>query len=1234
MEFRVLGPLEILDGERRLPLGGAKRRAVASLLLLDANQVVSTERLVDGVWGDDPPASAVGSLQNHVLRLRRELGDRLVTRAPGYLLRAEPGELDLERFRGLVEKARTREPEEAAALLRQALALWRGAALADLAREPVGAAAGPLEEQRLDALELRIDADLALGRHAELVAELEALVTEQPFRERLRAQHLLALYRSGRQADAHAAYAAARSALVEELGAEPGAELQELHRAILRQDPDLGGGAPTTTGAAGAQVEEVRKTVTVLIADLAAPGSGDPERRREGLLRLRTEADATVAAEGGTLGTTADDRLLAIFGVPLAHDDDALRAVRAAFALRDAGVVTRAVLATGDVITGDPGRGRPLISGPPLDEADRLRSAAGDGDVLVGERAWRLVRHAVVAEPATLGNRVTCIRADAEGVVRWLDSAFVGREDELAEIAAALARVGRERRGRLLTVLGSPGVGKTRLAREVVAAATDATCLFGRTPAYGDGATYAPLRDALTDAAAGPIGDWTERLLEGDDDAAVVAAKIAAAVGESTSVGPVEETAWAARRTLERLAGERPVLLILEDLHWAAPAFLDLVEHVAELARGPILIVVLARPDLLDVRPRWGGGGVASSSILLDVLAPAQASELLDGLAADTTLDADRRDAILAIAGGNPLFIEQLLASALEGDDAAVPDTVHALLAARFDRLGDTERRVAQAAAVCGQTFSADLVASLVGEDVAAALVRLARRDFVDPEPAGSSAEDRWSFRHALVRDEAYASIPKRRRADLHERVANLVDGRAAVRGLDADELVGHHLASAYEARVEVDPDAPGLARLARDAAARLAAAGRRTRDERDAAKAVALLRRARELLPADAPERVGLAPYFASALNAIDERDAALRTLDDAEDHVPPGDRLMSARISLVRHGIRLWGLDAGNPEEVFRDARDAIEILSEAGDDEWTAFAHVLAYHASYRRPASAAEKQLAATVELGLAAEHARAAGSRVFEGYAVGWLCVVLRRGSWPAEYVESVAAEVLADPPTQAARASALGLLGTLRAMQGAFDEGRALLAQSHALLEDLGLPQSVAADLIAVADVELIAGEDAAAERILRESLDRLDALGDRFSAVNAGWRLAFVLLRGGRVDEADAVLARVAGYEGGEYVHAWRCLLEGAIAALRGDPAAAHDLIAQVDRTLPELFEGGMHADVLVETARVCTRLGDVASAVERLRRAAAMARRVDYVVTERAAEAELAALGARVRD
>ncbi len=242
MQFRLLGPLEVVDdGDRALALGGRKQRSVLAVLLLHANDVVATEHLVDEVWGDAPPATVAKSIQVYISRMRKELGDgRLVTRPPGYALHVEPSELDLACFQALVAGAADVDPATAAARLREALALWRGPALADLAYEPFAQAhAAQLEELRFSALEQRIDADLALGEHAQLIGELEALAAQHPLRERLRGQLMLALYRSGRQADALAAYQAARTTLVEELGIEPGRALRDLHQAILGQDEEL-----------------------------------------------------------------------------------------------------------------------------------------------------------------------------------------------------------------------------------------------------------------------------------------------------------------------------------------------------------------------------------------------------------------------------------------------------------------------------------------------------------------------------------------------------------------------------------------------------------------------------------------------------------------------------------------------------------------------------------------------------------------------------------------------------------------------------------------------------------------------------------------------------------------------------------------------------------------------------------------------------------------------------------
>ena len=353
MEFRILGSLEVEDDGRVLKLGGTQPRALLALLLLHANEVVASERLIEELWGGRPPETATTAVQVHVSQLRKVLGpDVIVTQRPGYLVRARDGELDLRQFEETVARARGAAAAEAAEMLGEALALWRGVPIAELDMPFARVARARLEEQRLAALEQRIDADLELGRHAELVAELEGLVEEHPLRERLRGQLMLALYRSGRQADALAAYQEGRRLLVEELGLEPGEELRRLERAILEQDESLSAApapAPpkphavppsTAPEVAARPAQQQRKTVTLVFCDLAEStalgDSSDPEVLEGRMRRYFERMEAIVERHGGTVEKFIGDAVMAVFGVPVAHEDDALRALRAAAEMRDA----------------------------------------------------------------------------------------------------------------------------------------------------------------------------------------------------------------------------------------------------------------------------------------------------------------------------------------------------------------------------------------------------------------------------------------------------------------------------------------------------------------------------------------------------------------------------------------------------------------------------------------------------------------------------------------------------------------------------------------------------------------------------------------------------------------------------------------------------------------------------------------------------------------------------------
>jgi DNA-binding SARP family transcriptional activator len=1208
VDFRILGPLEVLDGERVLKLGGLGRRATLALLLLEPNRVVPVERLVDGVWGDAPPSSAQASLQNHVWRLRRVLGDRLQTRSPGYLLRVEPEELDLERFRRLVREAQGADPEVAAETLRRALVLWRGPVLADLADEPIGASAGHLDELRVAALEERVDADLALGRHTDLVAELEALVEENPFRERLRGQLILALYRSGRQGDALGAYAATRRAFVDELGTEPGDALQELHRAVLQQAPELAAPRAATPQAEPAPgvARESRKWVTVLVAGLAGENdSVDPEVRRE-LLRTRwDECAAIVERLGGSAERMGSDRLLGVFGAPAAHDDDGLRAVGAAFELRERGL--SAALATGEVIAG--GSGDALISGAVVDEATRLHGRAGAGEILAADRTWKLVMHATTATAVDGARRLDTFDTAAPALPRRLDTAFVGRANELAELDRVFASVAGERRVRLVTVYGAPGIGKSRLVAELARRKQDAaTCLFARCVPDQEDATFAPLRDIVTALAGAEPAAGLRELVAGEREGELIAARVAAAVGAGSDPGPVEETAWAVRRLLETLARSRPLVLVLEDVHWAAPALLDLVEQVGELARGPILVLCLARHELLEARPGRGGGHVNSSSLLLEALSDRDSETILVGLEA-TAVEYAARERILATAEGNPLFLEQFLAAAQDGVVEGIPDSIHGLLDSRLDRLEPTERAVAEAAAVCGIEFSAESVAELTGADVLPALSTLARRQLVQLAEEQSFAEETWTFRHGLIREAAYEAVPKRRRASLHEAFARRVIRIADAEETQWDELAGYHLEQSVRWRDELGEESAALEGLRLEAGERLAAAGSRAYNRNDLAACTSLLERAVPLLPPDSAERVTVAIRLGTALGWSGRGALAWRMFEEARAGAERlDDRRLMARVVVAMHHEGLWTGRSPAPRRLLEEVNAAIRTFEATGDDEGLAQAYMLQFHAKDR-----------AAITGYSALDHALAAGRRarssVVEATALGWMCTVLPRGPMATSEALERALEILELAPNRLAQAAALGALGLLHAMRVEYDEGRRLVEEDDAILLELGLQLASAAHSIARAEVEMMAGQLAAAERILRAGYDRIEALGDDYSRVNAAWRLALVLSDRGKDDEALR-WARIAeaAPPAGFWVPIWWRLVQAVVLARRAETLPAARLLDEAVESARAIPESGMHADVWITASEAARILRSDAEGDELLREAVAVAERKEY--------------------
>ncbi|HYY80806.1 MAG TPA: AAA family ATPase, partial [Actinomycetes bacterium] len=630
---------------------------------------------------------------------------------------------------------------------------------------------------------------------------------------------------------------------------------------------------------------DVRKVVTVVYCDVTgstALGERlDPEPLGQVMGRWYEAMRLVVERHRGRVQKFIGDAVLATFGVPVLREDDALRAVRAAAGMQDAlaelnaaltrdwgvGLEVRVGVSTGEVVVGDPRPGGALVVGDAVNRAERLQAAARPGEVLLDRQTWQLARDAVVVAPVAPEEladplarvdayRLVDVSPDALGHARRHEGLLVGRADELQLFDWVYRRAVRESTCHLLTVLGAAGVGKSRLVAEAVEAVGEAaTVLLGHCLPDAEGSTFWPVAQAVRAAAEVKRADSPEEarakldgLLGGAADGARVADRIGRLIGLEDAPLPAEETVWAVRRFLEVLASRRPLLLILDDLHWAQPTLLDLVEQLVDLTReAPILLVAVARPELLEQRPTWAGGKLNASTVMLEPLDERESATLLAQLAGEATLPEEAAAAITRTAEGNPLFLEELLATLIEegrlehrdgrwvgGDLATVaaPPSIHALLAARLDRLGAGERGLIERAAVIGHAFDPAALAALTPPadraEVPAQLDSLVRRELLRPADPSVGGRGWYQFRHLLVRDAAYDSLPKQTRAELHERYAGWLAERVGARSREYEEILGYHLERAHRFLAELGPvDAHGVG-LAAAAAERLAAAGRR----------------------------------------------------------------------------------------------------------------------------------------------------------------------------------------------------------------------------------------------------------------------------------------------------------------------------------------------------------------------------------------------------------------------
>jgi DNA-binding SARP family transcriptional activator/tetratricopeptide (TPR) repeat protein len=1141
MEYLILGPLEVRDGERAVTVRQKKSRALLALLLLRAGEVVSTDALIEEIWAT-PPRTARQALHNCVAQLRRELGDHVIERRDAaYLLRIDPSQLDLARFKRLVTEAReTESPEQRALQLREALALWRGPPLGDLVYEPFARAEIPrLEELHRVTRQDLIDAQLELGRHADVVGELESLVEEHPFDERLRGQLMLALYRSGRQADALAVYRDARRALVDNLGLEPGAALRELEQAILRQDPSL------DLPAVLPSLEERRKSVTVLSCEVVPATSGlDPEEVRRLTAKALSTVRAAIDANGGTVETRGGEELLGVFGVPAAHEDDALRAVRAASEFREelADVEVRIGIDTGEVLAG-----HGFVSGEVVSRGKRLQREAAAGDILLGAATLALCRNAVKVRSTKGAVRLLEVEKGARPIARGLDAPLVGRKRELAALGRAYEEACEARRPRLIAVVGEPGIGKTRLVRELVRGVSDeATVLVGRCVSYGQGATFLPLIEMVAQA-----GESLEET-----------------TGNAGSVG---EQLLAVRRFFERRAGERPLVLVFDDVHWAEPTLLDLVEQLGTHAEGPILTLCLARPELREQRP-----GLAEGAIELGPLGERQVHALVDSLAEDVPEEVRAR--VVENAGGNPLFAEQLVAYAQEGGAVdAVPPSAEALIAARLDLLDPTELAVLQRAAVVGRLFSRSAVEDLSPPSELAAigdcLLGLAEKNLV------RRRRDGLRFHHVLVRDVAYGSLPKAERAVLHERLADWLDERDA-----ADELVGYHLEQAHRQRAELGRLDGRARRLAADAGGRLGAAGIEAWKRGDAPAAVNLLGRATGLLPERGSFRLELCCELGLALLTAGELRRANETLAAAaEAAVDAGDRRLELRARLELAYLRLF-TDEGRTDELIDAATQALPIFDGVEDDRslgraWLTLSFV--HGLMHCRHAAATE-----------AAERAMDCHHR--SGWPVSaclaYLSAAAQNGVMPAQEAIRRCRQLLAQADL-GGEANVLPSLAELEAMRGHLAEARQLVARARTIYDQLG-QQALAETNCAPIEgrIELLAGDADASERALRASYEALERMGGVSYVATRAAELGDALCGLGRYDEAERLSLRAEALGATDDVLTqllWRSL-RARVLARHGRLVEAEMLIGEAARLAEETDALNLRAKVLLDRAEV----------------------------------------------
>ena len=905
---------------------------------------------------------------------------------------------------------------------------------------------------------------------------------------------------------------------------------------------------------------ETRRVVTIVFTDVTgstALGERlDPESLRRVMWRYFDTMQETLERHGGTVEKFIGDAIVAVFGVPAAHEDDALRAVRAAFDMSEAlervnedlardhavRLATRTGINTGEVIVGDTATDQKLATGDAVNVAARLEQAAQPGEVLLGEATYRLVRDAVVVDgaPAIEAKgksqplaawRLLGLRPDVPAFSRLIATPFVGREREFDELRRAFDTAVKESSCSLATIAGPPGIGKSRLARELVRSLEkDARMVVGRCIAYGEGITYLPLAEVVHEVAGDEPEPALAQLLTSVERGPIATRRIAGAIGARDEAGSPEETAWAFRRLFETLAASRPLVIVVDDIHWAEPTLLDLLEYVLGFSSGaPILLLCLARPDLFDARPSWAAPRPRTTLVSLSPLSDDESEDLIDGLMREGDVARGLRDPIVGAAEGNPLFVEMLamLADDPQAADETVPATIHALLAARIDRLEPVERTVLQRASVEGRLFHRGAVAELLSshgaDGLGGILLSLTRKELLRPDRSLFEGDDAFRFNHALIRDVAYASLPKDLRAGLHARLASWLEAHAGAHVRGQEEFVGYHLEQAYLNRAELGHIDAEARAVALKGGHLLGRAGRRALDRDEFAVAASLLDRACRLLAVEPAERAALLSDLGRVLRgtgALEAADAALaEAIEDAARH---GDEATGLRAEMERAHVAFMRAPP-EPDALRVVARRAIAAFETIGSDADLADAWQLMGMAEL-----AARDRGAQLVALQRGRRHALASGDTRRQIEAWNELGGAMLFGRTPVDDVLAFIDEELVwarERGLPAVEADALLGGPYLYARLGRFDEARDRLERSKAICRELGIAYGLAEAHMAGAEMEMLAGDAEAAEQELRDAIRVAMDMGASHYVSLYRTRIAHTLIAQGRDEDALAEL-------------------------------------------------------------------------------------------------------------